>query len=350
MPKLHIDEVLEGMVLSADVMSTVNGKVLLKKGTKLKDSFIDALRERKIYYLDIFDRYTLRINPIETTVKELNKIISEEILYHAPEIKEANTNDEMVEASANARRILGSILKNKTAMKLCLDMKILDNTKYYRHGINTCALSLLVASALKLKDDDIINIGTAALLHDIGLCEMPGIVKKNTDNLTMQEEALWKEHTNYGYYLMRESGISEKIAKMVMHHHENWDGSGFPEGLEGDKIPLGSRIISVCQTFDELISIKNIQHHEAVEFLYGAGGFYFDSDIIKVFTENLAVYPMGAMVRLTTGEVGVVVNIRANKGPRPIVRVYYNAFNKVLKTAKEIDLGKEKTIFIKEIL
>ncbi|NLK63228.1 MAG: HD domain-containing protein [Fusobacteria bacterium] len=350
MPRLHIDEVLEGMVLSEDIISTINNKVLLKKGTKLKKDFINALKERKIFYLEIFDRYTLRVNPIESTVKELNKLITEQILYHSPEIKEANTNDKMVEISKNARKLLSSILKNKTAMKLCLDMKILDNTKYYRHAINTCAFSLLVALAMELPEEEAINIGIAALLHDIGLCEMPAIVFKRTENLTSQEEALWKEHTNYGYYAMREAGISEKISKMVMHHHEHWDGSGFPMNLEGENIPLGSRIIAICQTFDELISIKQLPHYEAIEYLYGAGGFYFDSEIIRVFTESIAVYPMGSMVRLTTGEVGVVVNIRSNKGPRPIVRIYYNSFNKVLKEAKEIDLGKQKTIFIKEVL
>jgi len=271
-------------------------------------------------------------------------------MHHAPEIKEANTKDDMVEASKVARKCALEILKNKTAMKLCLDMKILDNTKYFQHALKTCALSLLLAASLNLEEKDIIEVGTAGLLHDIGLCEMPAIVKKTSDNLTPQEEALWKEHTNYGYYLLRESGINERIARMVMYHHENWNGDGFPNGMIEDEIPLGARIVSICQTFDELIHINGIPHYEAVEYLYGAGGFYFDSELIKTFTESLAVYPMGAMVRLTTGEVGVVVNIRANKGPRPIVRIYYNAFNKVLKKAKDIDLGKEKTIFIKEIL
>jgi len=82
-PKLHISEVLEGMILSDDVISPINNKVLLKKGTKLKKNFIKALAQRKIIFVEIFDRYTLRINPIETTVKELKKLIFEEVLYHA---------------------------------------------------------------------------------------------------------------------------------------------------------------------------------------------------------------------------------------------------------------------------
>lgn len=84
--------------------------------------------------------------------------------------------------------------------------------------------------------------------------------------------------------------------------------------------------------------------------MYGSCNRIFDSNVVLAFTQNLAVYPLGSLVRLSTGEVGVVVNVRQNLGPRPVVRVFFNRVNRPLTCPKDIDLGKERTIFIKEIL
>ena len=90
--------------------------------------------------------------------------------------------------------------------------------------------------------------------------------------------------------------------------------------------------------------------YEALEFIYGTSGVYFDAGLVNLFVGSVALYPMGAMVRLSTGDVGVITNIRKNYGARPVVSVYYNSFNKPLSTAKEVDLGEQRTVFIEEIL
>jgi hypothetical protein len=88
----------------------------------------------------------------------------------------------------------------------------------------------------------------------------------------------------------------------------------------------------------------------AVEELYGTSGIYYDPDVVNTFIENIPVYPLGEVVRLSTQEVGIVSNIRKNKGPRPLVKVYYNRVNRPITEDKIIDLGAERTIFIEEIL
>ena len=88
----------------------------------------------------------------------------------------------------------------------------------------------------------------------------------------------------------------------------------------------------------------------AIEELYGASGFYFDPKVVEVFANNIAIYPLGAMVRLSTKEVGIVSNIRKNKGPRPVVKIYYNRVNRPITEDKIVDLGQERTVFIEEIL
>jgi HD-GYP domain-containing protein (c-di-GMP phosphodiesterase class II) len=198
-----------------------------------------------------------------------------------------------------------------------------------------------------LSEQELICIGTAALIHDIGLLEMPLVTKSIKRN--QQEELLWREHPKYGYYILKELGFPDEIIDIVQYHHENWDGSGYPKGLSGKQIPIGARILSVCETYSRLKLHENYTNHQAIEYIYGAGNYFFDLEVVKCFTDNLSVYPLGSLVRLTSGEVGVVANVRKNKGPRPVIRVYYNKVNRPLTIPKVVDLGQQRTVFIEKV-
>ena len=254
----------------------------------------------------------------------------------------------MVKVSQEAHAIAKAIVEEPEVARICTEMKLMEKELLYKHCVNTCALSLLVAGAMDLGQSNMKAIGTGAILHDLGLCEMPQLLKIKHKN--KQEENLWREHPQYGYYLAKEAGIREEICKLILYHHEYWNGSGYPHRLQAKRIPLGARIIAVCESYDSLIKMDNYPRHQAIEYLYGSGGILFDSDVVTAMCNNLAVYPLGSLVRLSTNEVGVVVNVRKNLGPRPIVHVYYNHLNKPYEIPKEIDLGKELTIFIQEIL
>jgi HD-GYP domain-containing protein (c-di-GMP phosphodiesterase class II) len=346
--RLEVDNLSPGMVLTEPVFSKKTGDILLKSGVKLSKKMISAMKKHNIENAEIADRYTLLINPEVTTKNELKSFIKAEIKRLAPDKPEANTSDKMVKVSRKARKMIDKILEKKEIINFCIRMKLLDNEFFFKHSAVTCALSLLVAGALDLNQSDIFRIGTAALLHDLGLGEMPFLIKAEAPE--EPKEDLWKEHPTYGYYLTKEAGISREIGQLIRFHHEKWNGSGFPQGLKKDKIPLGARIISVCETYDTLTRHNNYPPYEAIEYFYGTGDVLFDSKVIQTFTHNIAVYPLGSLVRLSTKEVGVVVNVRKNKGPRPIVRVHYNNVNRRLQNPKIIDLGEEKTIFITEVL
>lgn len=336
------------MVLAEAILNQKNGRMLLNYGTILTKQIIDLLIERGINEVSILDKHTLIVEPKEIIKKELATLISEEIKRLAPDDIDANTCDKMVEVSKHTRKLVHKILEDETIINACVEMKILDSIFLFPHSITSCALSLLVAGAMDINEQEMIKIGKGALLHDLGLCEMPMLLRGNPEG--KQKEAMWKEHSTYGYYFAKQSGISEEISKMILHHHEFWNGDGFPKKIKGEDIPIGSRIISVCETYDRLIKQDKYPRYQAIEYLYGAGNYYFDSKVVQAFTNNLSVYPLGSLVRLTTGEVGVVVNVRKNLGPRPIVQIYYNRVNKPLSNPRHIDLGEERTIFIESIL
>lgn len=347
MIRLEINGLLEGMILSEPILCPKTGQVLLNHGTKLTDALIQTLRGRGIKTASVAEQYTLLVDPVDTTTREIKRILEDGILKFAPDIPEANASDNMVNVSRQARRAASKIANNRDVVQFLVISKLLDDKFLYRHLINSCVMSLLVAGAMGLDAFNMECIGTGALLHDIGLCEMPGLIQATQRN--QHQENQWKEHPRYGYYVAKEAGLPEAIIHMILNHHENWDGSGYPKGASENDIPLGARIISVCETYDRLLYHEGYPHYQAIEYLYGGGNIYFDSQVVQTFTNNIAVYPLGSMVRLSTGEVGIVVNVRKNLGPRPMVRVYYNRVNRPLTYPKDVDLGKERTVFIEKV-
>lgn len=346
--KKTVSELAPGMVLAETVNCSQSHTMLLKEGTILSDAIIATLEARDIYAVWIAEPFTLMIDPRETIGEELKQILLKRISTYAPGKPDANTSDKMVEVAIKAREIALRIVEQPEIIKMSMEMKLVNSKLLYHHGISTCALSLLVAGVMDFGDTNMEVIGTAALIHDFGCCEMAHLIGINQRN--QQEETLWQEHPRYGYHLAKERNFREEICEIILHQHEDWNGTGYPNQLMGEKIPIGARILSVCGNYDGLIRQEKYKHYQAIEYIYGAGGILFDSDVVNALCDNLAVYPLGSLVRLSTNEVGVVSNVRKNKGPRPVVRVFFNKFNRPYTKPKVVDLGKEVTIFIKEIL
>ncbi|MGE5404847.1 MAG: HD-GYP domain-containing protein [Candidatus Saccharibacteria bacterium] len=346
---VRIEDLQEGMIAGENICED-SGKLLITAGSKLTTASINSLKRRRISapHIGIADRYTIHVEPIQTTSKIIKEKINVQTEQLAPSRVEANKSDEMVQVSQQARAIGAKLADNKAIAEFCMEMRILKDGYLFHHCINTCVLSLLVGGAMGLDNDELLTLGQGALLHDIGYREMPTLIHKK--ERTSQEEALWREHPNYGYYLVREAGFSDQVCAIVQNHHEHWDGSGFPKQCRTVGIPKLARIVAVCDIYDYLIRNEGLLPHYAIEYLYGTGNVMFDGNVINAFVNNLAVYPLGALVRLSTGEVGVVVNVRQNMGPRPIVMAYYNRVNRLLASPKEIDLGQHPTVFVEEVL
>lgn len=350
MIKIKTDELKDGMVVSEHIYDPQTKKLLLKCGSKLDKELIALIKHYELQEVPIEEQFTLSMNPIELIAKEIKADLTKAITRLVPEKPEANPSDKITTV---AKRVLGIINKqkiehNQDVLEQALQMKICNNEFLYKHCISSCALSTLVAGTLDLSDEEIYIIGQAALLHDIGLCETPFIIESTKRN--NQEEALYQEHTKYGYYILKDKNIDRRVASYILYHHEQWNGEGFPNKMAGEDIPLAARIISVCETYDRLLRYEKYPHYQAIEYLYGAGNYLFDSKVVNAFINNLAVYPLGSLVKLSNGEVGLVVNVRKNQGPRPIVKVYYDNTSKPLITPKDIDLGKERTVFIQKVL
>lgn len=348
MSALKIGDVKPGMILEKAIYLPGTDQCLLKAGTILSNRNLDKLRELGIARVDIGDRNTILLTPADKMEESLVEDFIHMLREIAPERPEANKNDKVVEVAKQLEGLIHKIAKNEEVVKCLVELRIIDKVRLYDHSIYTAVLSGLIAGSMDMTYEDVVMVVIGALLHNIGVEEMPTLVKEDVFNT--QQQKLWEEHPTYGYYFALQKNIPRAIANCIQSHHERHNGSGFPKGLKGEEIPMGARIIGLCANYAEAVIYKNIPPYMAVEELYATSGMYYDPQVVKAFVNNIPIYPLGTMVRLSTKEVGIVSNIRQNEGPRPIIKIYYNRVNRPISEDKIIDLGRERTIFIEEML
>ncbi|OYP31617.1 phosphohydrolase, partial [Lachnotalea glycerini] len=210
-----------------------------------------------------------------------------------------------------------------------VDLKIYDDYTYY-HSVNVAILSLIVGNALKFHRAMLIQLGMAAILHDIGKKFTPIEILSKPGMLTDEEFDIIKEHPTNGYHFIKRffPSISSATYVGILQHHERYDGSGYPSGAQGEGISLLGRILAVCDVYDALVSDRPYHKaylpSEALEFIQGGSGSMFDPAIVITFCYKVASYPLGTAVTLSNGEVGIVVENYEEFNTRPKVKIVKN--------------------------
>lgn len=170
------------------------------------------------------------------------------------------------------------------AFNQLLDLKDLNTGV---HSTRLAEWALHVASELGLETDALADMEVAALLHDIGKIGIPDAILNKPAKLTDEEYAVMKKHPEYGWAVLRRVPGMERASLMILHHHESFDGRGYPAGLKGDEIPMGSRIVSVIDAFDAMVSSRPYREgmpvEEAVKRLINGRGTQFDPDVVDSF-------------------------------------------------------------------
>ena len=348
MSTIPISMLKPGMILESAIFTPDNKVLLLQHNSKITVAAIEVLKNYNIRFVNISDPYSIYLNPTEALASFMEDFLDRKISKISPENQYANLTDVMPYVSARVRKIIKPMYADDEILKLCLEMKLVNDDKLFYPSLCTCAYSVLLAGVMELNDSDIYDVAVAALLHDIGICEMAYLIE--APHSYGPAESLWKEHPTYGHYIVKEHNISNSIATIIHYHHEQYNGSGYPHKMCQNAIPLTARIVNLCSDYCDLIYNQLAQPYQAIEYLYASYGILYDCDVLDAFTKNIPIYPLGSLVRLSTKEVGVVINVRKNMGPRPIIRVSYNNMNKPITYTKILDLAQEASVFIEEIL
>lgn len=192
--------------------------------------------------------------------------------------------------------------------------------------INVSILATKVGAGLGYYGKELQRLTLAGLVHDIGLFAVPQSLVTKSGRLTSEERTLIEQHPELGYQVVRKFGGDwEWLAQVVRQAHERWSGQGYPNRLKGRDINEFAQIIGAVDVFDALVTPRPYRRrffpHEAVRELLVAERTAFPREIIKALVEQLSAFPLGTLVRLTTGETGTVVGINARYPLRPIVEV-----------------------------
>ena len=194
------------------------------------------------------------------------------------------------------------------------------------HALNVSIISLLLGRAFGLGREEMMDLGVGALLHDVGKIEVLARLRHREDNFTAAETQMYQQHVAKGVALAQGMGVAPGALLVIAQHHENADGSGFPQRINMDRMSAGARIVALVNRFDglcnPLLASKAMTPHEALSLMFAQGRNRFDSTMLNAFIRMMGVYPPGSTVQLTDDRYALVVAVNSSRPLKPRVMVH----------------------------
>jgi HD-GYP domain-containing protein (c-di-GMP phosphodiesterase class II) len=200
------------------------------------------------------------------------------------------------------------------------------------------------------------ELATGALLHDIGKTKIePALINKRAA-LNEEEKVVMRSHAMLGFDLLRncQGTMTLPAIHIALQHHEQYNGDGYPRGLSNGEIHEYSRIVAIADVYDAITSDrpyrKAMLPHEAYELMLVKGSQHFDPMILPIFLQRIAIYPVGTVVRLNTGDIGVVLSVPPEMPLRPTLRLILDKKRRLYPGVVAFDMQNHLTSFIDQVV
>jgi putative nucleotidyltransferase with HDIG domain len=237
-----------------------------------------------------------------------------------------------------------SISRNPGALISLARLKTADDYTYM-HSVAVCALMITLSKQLKLDAAQTRSAGIAGLLHDLGKALMPNEILNKPGKLTDGEFAIIKKHPEEGHKLLLASTGADAVAlDVVLHHHEKTDGSGYPERLKDKEISLFAKMGAVCDVYDAITSNRPYKTGwdpaESLRKMADWANGHFDPLVFQAFVKSLGIYPIGSLVKLNSGRLGIVIDQTQKSLLKPRIKVFYSTRSNARIKPEIVDLSR----------
>ena len=318
------------------------GASYLTKGMELSPTYIERLEKAG------FDGVTvtsldpkLKLAPPDDIVQEKTRISAIQNVATAFHSVEENGTFDPAPLQGISENILQDIIAQQKNLVQLTDIRLHD-TYTFAHSVNVAILSSLLGVLLKLSREEQLKLTLGGLLHDIGKITVPYEILTKAGHLTDDEWSVMQGHPEAGRQRLKKMFPNDTLLSTIaLQHHEHIDGSGYPNHLKGEQIHRYGRIVAIADVYDALTSVRPYKRaytpSVAHRLMATCSPGHFDLDLLKLFFDNVAIYPVGTILKTQDG-YAIVKKVEFGYTLTPVVCVFANREGKLLNAPSDLDL------------
>jgi len=345
---IPVDELKPGMKVGYPILRE-DGSILLNQGVALTPGYIKRLRELGFNSIFVEDELFADIK-IEEPLRIETKRKAQKVLFETVKKLQRGSKFSYEKVAKVLEEVMEEILNYPGTVFYLVQIRQCSDS-IFSHSVSVGVISLLLGHYLSLDMDYLKKLGLGALLHDLGKIRFPPQLLEEREKITEDDKKLISLHPIWSREIIQmQPGYDFLVSLIALQHHERMDGSGYPYGLIGEDIHFLSRICACADVYDALTVDrpyrKRFSYAEALEYLMGNSHSLFDLQVVTTMVRHIAPYPVGEVVKLTSGETAVVIKLNEGLPIRPVVRVIKDEEGNTLSKPRDIDLMKELAISI----
>jgi len=353
MISLRTKRLREGMVTAQSIYNA-SGASYLTKGTPLNQQYIDRLKHIGITQVAVTSADPdVQLPPPEDIVQEQTRVTAIHRVFDTfkkPEDLEKNIEP----LQASAETIVLDLLDRHENLVQMTDIRLHDEYTF-AHSVNVSILSSMLGLVCGLSRSELLTISLGGMLHDIGKIDVPGEVLNKPAPLSDEEFAMMRKHPEHGGRRISKLMIPQAstLAAIAVQHHEHLDGKGYPRHLQDKQIKIYSRITEIADVYDALTSDRVYKRaykpHTAHKIMTKFSAGQFDLDLLTLFFQNVALYPIGTVLNTIFG-YAVVKEVTPGQTHAPLVVLFADKQQNLLETPRLVRLTDYPSNVIESVL